>query len=344
MRTCKKVFMALSITLMLLTGANAGFAKTIKWKVAYGGAPNDPAYAMVKGFADALDKKSNGTFKLKIVLTKSLGYSMADTLQFLKQGLAQTAVIVPHYLARDERLFSVMLPQGVLLDAEDNFKMMGLVTESSKPIYERWGIDLVVPVMNGTTVDWIIISKEPINTLAHLQQKKFRHSDKIAMIAMKRLGISAQRVPLTETYMGLKTGVVDGAFFGRLYTLKQSLDEVTKYISYIGPYSVAMMPGIGANKKAWAKLPDDKKKLFTDVGKAVLWDFQMDKWKTRGYENYSAAELKKKGMVEIEAFSIEDRMKIQKAILEVWREECEKLGPEAVAHYNKAVSLIKTEL
>ena len=48
-------------------------------------------------------------------------------------------------------------------------------------------------------------------------------------------------------------------------------------------------------------------------------------------------------MTELEGFSREDRIKIQKATLEEWLAECKKIGPDAVAHYNKVVPLLTKE-
>ena len=89
-----------------------------------------------------------------------------------------------------------------------------------------------------------------------------------------------------------------------------------------------------------AKLLVDLEEAFTKAGKEVLWDGLFEKWKTDAYDKSSAAELVKKGMEEIVPFPREDFVKIQKAILDVWLEECRKLSPEAVAYYKKITSMI----
>ena len=341
----KKLFTTLVLMALLLVWAGLGQAKTTTWKLGFGAGPNDPEYPIVDAFIKKVDAYSEGQFKINILLTQPLGYGKDGILRFMKQGLAECGLVVPNYLHKADPMFGLLLPQGLLVEKQDNVKLIDVMKETLEKIYNKWGVTLQAPVWNGVMVDWVLISKEPINTLEQMKGKKIRHSDKMVLKALNNLGISAQYVSTTDTYMSLRTGVIDGAVYGRLWVLKQSLNEVTGYSSRMGPYSAAVMPGIGVSQKAWAKLPDDMKAVFKRAAKEVFWDSMLEKWETEFYEKYSIAELSKaeKPMKEIEPFPRQDLLTLQKEIIKVWQEESEKKGPEAVEHCKKVISIITKE-
>lgn len=326
--------------ILIFAFTSPGYSKTVSWKLGYGGAPNDPNHRVLKGFVKALEKNSNGRFKMKILLSSPLGYGRQDALRFLKQGIGEASDFAPGYLSRDEPMLGMLLPQGVLLEKEDNEKLMKMMIKTINKISSKWGAELRAPQIFAQMVDWVIISKEPINSLAKLKGKKIRHSDKISMKALNNLGVAAQFVPSSETYMALKTGVIDGAAYSRLFTLMTSMYEVTGYMSYVYPFSSAIPPGVAVSTKAWAKLPKDLQAVFDKTAKEYLWDSMYDKWKSDHFEKSSEAGLVKKGMKVLEPFSRADRIKIQQATLAAWLEECRKIGPEAVAHYERVTSII----
>lgn len=338
----KRISLIIGFIIAMLVGANTGFSKTVSWKLGYGGAPNDPTHKQWMGFAKALEENSNGRFKLKVQISAPMGYGIEDGLRYLKQGIGESCAVAAYYVARDEPMLGVLLPHGVLLEQEENEKLFAVIKEAINKIYAKWDAELRGPEMFALMTDWVLISKEPITSLEQLKGKKIRHSDKIAMKALNELGVAAQFVPSSETYMALKTGVIDGAAYSRLFTLVTSLHEVTKYMSYMYPYSTAVLPGITVSKKAWAKLPKDLQDIFDKTAKEYLWDRMYGKWKSRHFETTSEAGLLKKGMKILKPFSRADRIKIQKATLKAWREECERIGPEAIAHYDNVTSIINT--
>lgn len=336
----KRLFISIYTLAVLLLGTQVAGAQSVNWKIGFGGAPNDPNHQLLELFIQKLDAASSGRFKAKVVFTAPLGYGSDNILRYLKLGLAEAGVIFPNYLYKDEPMVGVILPNGVLLDMEDNEKLFPVVRETLDKIYGKWGVELRAPVIAAIGVYWTLISKKPINSLEQLRGVKIRHMEKTGIQAFNKLGVAAQFINSNETYMALKTGVIEGATSSRLFSLQTSMYEVTKYSSELYPYSTAVMPGVGVSKKAWAKLPPDLQLIWEKVAKGLLWDGMYAAWKNKTYEIKASAGMKAKGMVELDGFSREDRKKIQQATLVIWREECEKIGPEAVAHYNRIVPLI----
>ena len=64
-------------------------------------------------------------------------------------------------------------------------------------------------------------------------------------------------------------------------------------------------------------------------------------WRAEGIYNAAADELTKNGYRILEPFPLEDRLEIQQAILKVWREDVEKIGPHAQEFYDRIVAALK---
>lgn len=340
MKKMKRILTIFSVLLMLFALPDFTQAETVNWKLGYGGLPDDPVDGLIKTFQKKVEEISEGKFKLKIQYSASMGYKVPDALRYLKQGLGQSAVVLTQYLARDEPLFGVLLPNGVLLEKDDNDKLFGYMKETLVKIYNKWGLSLKSPTIAAITTYWYTFTKEPVTSYDQLKGKKMRHSDKITILALNRIGIPAQFVSASDSYMALKTGVLDGAFNGALHAFQDSTYETTKYFSNIGPYSVAYLPGIAVSQKAWKKLPKEHQEYWNKASKEFLWDAMYNAWKTETYDNKYKEALLQKGMKELPDFSLADRKKLQKAVLEIWLEECKKIGLEVVDHYNTVVKLI----
>lgn len=340
MKKLKRVLTVFGALMLLCVIPGITQAETITWKIGYGGLPNDPNDGLIKMFQKKLEDVSEGRFKTEVQYSASMGYNVTDALRYLKQGLGQSAVVATQYLARDEPMFGALLPNGVLLEKEDNVKLFDYMKDAVEKVYNKWGLTLTSPTIAANSVYWFTYTKEPVNSFEQLKGKKMRHSDKIAILALNKIGIPAQFVSASDSYMAMKTGVLDGAFTGPVFAFQDSTYEVTKYFSKMGPYSVAYLPGIAVSLKAWNRLPKEHQEYWTRASKEVLWDAMYSAWMGEVYEKESNKAILEKGMIELPDFSLEDRKKLQKAVLEVWLEECQKIGPDAVEHYNKVLELL----
>ena len=193
-----------------------------------------------------------------------------------------------------------------------------------RDIYKRHGVHLlnIYPYCN-----YVVMTTFPINSLEDLKGKKIRASGARAS-HLKKLGMAPVNILGAEQYMALQRGTID-ANTHCLYALGlYKLQEVVDYVM-LPPLETSITVNTYVNQKAWNDLPDDLKKIVTDVGnETVPW---VAKELEEADEQYMA-EAKKKG-VKFVTLSKEDVVRLRETGVEVWDEfrhkkncpDCEKL-------------------
>ena len=120
-----------------------------------------------------------------------------------------------------------------------------------------------------------------------------------------KLGVSAQIIGQNDLYVALQTGVVDCAVYPALFAHTISLNEVTKYASYL--YPVAGVPYVlGASKSAWDSLSDGERQAVSTAAERV-WARTNEYSKAEEKEQAARAKLKAQGLEFVAPFSGADR-------------------------------------
>ena len=115
----------------------------------------------------------------------------------------------------------------------------------------------------------ITCSKRPIQTVADLKGIKMRTPPiDVTIRTFKALGGSPQQVAYTETYMALKTGVVDGQENPFSNAVDMKFYEAQKYLSVVN-WQVHPDP-FYVNSAWYNSLPDDLKAVFDAVAEATM--------------------------------------------------------------------------
>ncbi|MCL4744001.1 MAG: TRAP transporter substrate-binding protein DctP [Burkholderiaceae bacterium] len=336
-----KSLLAVLATAVVSTGLAQ--AADVNWRLGSSVGPKDPTTINLQELAKRVDTKSGGRFKIEVVPIETIGFKNVDSLRVLKQGVLEAMNIVPYYVVRDEPLMGVFAPHGVLIDAEQNLKIVDEQYKIGAEILasSKWGIVQVARSPFGALRDLVIMSKDPVNTLEGLRKIKFRHFTKDGLQAFNALGVSTQVVPSSELYMALKTGVVDGSVYGPTYGQSQSIYEVTCCISYLSAFSMAYPFSIGVNKDVWAKVPPNLQKILVDESNA-MWRESLESWKQGAAEKTAYEWLTTKGgMKMLDPVPLADRKLIQAELLKIWRAQSEKISPVALAYFeriNKALN------
>ena len=112
-------------------------------------------------------------------------------------------------------------------------------------------------------------SKQPIATVGDLKGLKMRTPPiDVTIRTFKALGANPQQVAYTETYMALKTGVVDGQENPFSNAVDMKFYEAQKYLSVV---NWQVHPDPFYVNPAWYKsLPDDLKAVFDAVAEATM--------------------------------------------------------------------------
>ena len=109
----------------------------------------------------------------------------------------------------------------------------------------------------------------PIETPADIKGLKMRTPPIDSIVrTMKAIGASPQSVPYKETYMALKTGVVDGEENPASNITEMKFYEVQKYFTIVN-YQVHPDP-LFVNLAWYKGLPGDLKNIFDAVAKAAI--------------------------------------------------------------------------
>ncbi|MGB0959188.1 MAG: TRAP transporter substrate-binding protein DctP [Halocynthiibacter sp.] len=110
-----------------------------------------------------------------------------------------------------------------------------------------------------------ILTKEPITSLADLKTRKIRATSNVAKV-LSAFDIPTVYLPSQELYIGMSTGVIDGAIYGGPVEYEQlKLHETATHYTYMN----MLMPGwtetFLANPATWEKLSDEHKVILKDA-------------------------------------------------------------------------------
>jgi TRAP-type C4-dicarboxylate transport system substrate-binding protein len=184
----------------------------------------------------------------------------------------------------------------------------------------------------------VFCREEPVRTIADLKTKKLRVWARDQVEAFTSLGVAAQIIPQEEMYVAMKTGVVDCALYPALYAHTVSLQEVSKYASFL--YPMASGPYvIGVSADRWEKTDDTVKAAISEAAE--------DLWvRTNQYEADYQRELDardklvEQGIVWGEDFSDEDRQMFVSSVTEIWAELAEEAGGNAPAYRERVLEAL----
>ena len=176
-----------------------------------------------------------------------------------------------------------------------------------------------------------LMTSRPIRKFDDFKGLKVRALGTFATFAEK-LGMSPVNIPMTELYMALKLGTIDGSITGMDVHFDQKQHEIEKFLT-LPKFSFAEPLNILMNLKEWNALPDDLKKKLT----SALKDWS--KWAGNTAEPPRIKKVEdgfKAAGVEFVQLSPEDSMKVQALAVEVWDEWGKKDDYSA-----KAVAILK---
>ncbi|PID35937.1 MAG: ABC transporter substrate-binding protein [Rhodobacterales bacterium] len=161
--------------------------------------------------------------------------------------------------------------------------------------------------------DYDLLTKEPVSSLEDLKTRKIRATSNVAKV-LDHFGIPTVYLPAQELYIGMSTGVIDGAIYGGPVEYEQlKLNEVAKHYTYLN----MLMPGwtetFLANPETWAKLSDEHKAILEKAIAQFADDIHQ--WLADG--NTGVAE----GTFEYATLPAEDSKALTEAAQVVWEAE-----------------------
>lgn len=329
---------------VLMTGAasSAQAGSEVTWRVGHAQPQNAPVVKRMEALSNTISERSGGRFSLEIDNMTAHGFSAPDGLRLVAQQRVYDVVHhFPDYVVRDEPLFAAgVVPLHGLVDREDNEKVLQIQQEVANQIAAKWGLRFAAfQHVSGEQVRVYLFSKKPFASLEDLKSIKLRHWARSGVQIFSAAGVPAQVIPAADLYLALQNGTVDATVYPVNYALAGSLNEVTTYASYIAPYVASAPVGFLVRQETWDALPDDLKEIWT-AATLEQWEEARASYAKDDIEGGFVEELKKRGMTILDPLPEADRQTLQREALRVWREDAEKLGPQAVENYNHIVAAL----
>nr|WP_298057215.1 TRAP transporter substrate-binding protein DctP [uncultured Halomonas sp.] len=206
-------------------------------------------------------------------------------------------------------------------EARDVFANQGL-DELIADAYEEQGVKLIG---RGYGSDYGLLTSKPVSSLEDLQSMRIRATSSIATV-LEKFDIPTVFLPGEELYVGLSTGVIDGAIYGGPVEYEQlKLNEVAKYYTDIQLLNPGWIETALINPATWEKMSDEQQTILTAEIDQYLEDIHS--WLEEGNHR-----LIDEGELFVFATLPEaDANRLAEASLPIWEEEAEKSERNAQA-------------
>ena len=287
-RTFSRAAVAAAALFAWATGASAAepYVMKIGTNVA-----NDVNHAYCNEFARLINERSNGRMKAEVYPGGQLG-DIPQLIQGTQLGTIQLFVQPPGFLKGVDPRFQVTDAAGLFDSIEHAFKSV------TDPRFRTPFLALGDP-KNLTGVSLFVYgptsyaSTVPLASVADFKGKKIRVlASKFETTLMEKLGATGVPMPFLDALPALQQRAIDAVRSSWVVMGAMKFHSVTKYVTPVDDAMIFLAAFV--NKKWHADLPDDLRKMVTDVGVdaekymlGVSQRFEADSeknWKANGVE------------------------------------------------------------
>lgn len=319
-----------------LCGILATTAQAQDWRLNNFLPETRPETAQIEQFvADVNATLADDDFSLTLYSGGSLGLKNTDLLRVVPAGAVEMSLMWANYLGRDAPALGSVFVQGAISTVDELKAVLPVAQDIYAEEYEDWGITTVGYVAIPTLSVSVFCRDEPVNTLEGLKGVKLRVWAREQVETFTRLGVSAQIIPQEETYVALRTGVVDCALYPALYANTISLQEVTNYASFIYPMASAPYT-LGVETGLWESTDPEIRAAITEAADD-LWE------RTNQYDRDLELELEARenlGVTWGEDFPEADRALFLEAVSETWEMLAEEAGGNALDYRQRVLTAL----
>jgi C4-dicarboxylate-binding protein DctP len=256
----------LAVSFTVFAGPQTTLAKEFVFKYANTQSENHPRSKSMVFFKDTLEKASNGKIKVELYFSGVLGKE-AEVLEMVQMGTVQGCR--GGLFERANKKYLLYTLPFLFENAEQVVNVMR--SDFGKKINAGAMANGIYVPATGVAGGMrnITCSKRPVTSVPDLKGLKMRTPPiDVTIRTFKALGANPQQVAYTETYMALKTGVVDGQENPFSNAVDMKFYEAQKYLSVV---NWQVHPDPFYVNPAWYKgLPDDLKAIFDAVAEAAM--------------------------------------------------------------------------
>lgn len=258
----KVVFLTMVVLLgfALMGQVEGAEQKVIKLKFASYFVPTHPISVLNQKFCDEIKKRTNGRVEISHHTSSTL-LSAPKIYQGVVSGITDIGMSNISYTRG-------RFPVIDLLDLPLGYPSAYAATMADNDFYNKFkpkDFDSVhILYLHACSPYVIYTTKKPVRTLEDLKGLKIAGKGRIADL-LKALGAVPVPLETGDYYDSLSRGIVDGAA-SPINTLKDwKLAEVAKYAVNLDKLGAVYTFYVAMNKNKWNALPNDMKKVFTDV-------------------------------------------------------------------------------
>lgn len=231
-------------------------------------------FAAWEAFAEDLEKRTDGAITAELSDMAELGFSGAEALGLVSDGLADAIEVIPGFVAGEQPII-----EGVQLPGTFD----GL--DTSMEAWTGWAEklrehpDIVGGHVLGS-IGWECIylwSNRELGSLSDVSGMQIRVFGEAQSDLVGALGAEPVSMPLADTYAAMERGVINGVITGATAGAALSLDEVADYLADLNLGCTGALAVI--NQELWDSLTDADREALTEAGKvlsATSWDVAQD--------------------------------------------------------------------
>jgi TRAP-type C4-dicarboxylate transport system substrate-binding protein len=263
MKKCKLFSCIAIIALLALVICSNAAAKTVlrmnhQFPAAAAGSKID------QWFVDEVKKATGGEIEIQIFWSNALG-AAKENLTLLGTGAIDAAGMSAGYFPAQLPFFAA--PNSLPM-AMDNIcqssALMKAFMEKIPAFQEEAKRNKVVPIFFHLLNPYLLVTREPVNTLEDLKGKKIRTWGEDMPRLVKAAGGTPVTIFLPELYENLQRGVIDGCPFSVDFIQTYKIYEVAKYVTEVVMWEGPAW-GVWFSQKSWDKLSKKHQQIIMDV-------------------------------------------------------------------------------
>lgn len=210
--------------------------------------PRGPRADAMKWWAAELEKRTAGQVKVKFHWTQSM-VKGKEILKAVGSGLADAGTILGVYTPADLPVWNMANIPFTISDPWVGMRTWQKLRETMpelKAEADRKNVHILANFSSGA-ID--LISKEPIRSMADLQNRKIRATGGFSQL-LKSMGATPVRIGFGEVYQALDRGTIDGSINYIPFMKAFRHYEVASHVTEVKMGQI-LGYGIGVNKKLW---------------------------------------------------------------------------------------------
>ncbi|WP_211117162.1 TRAP transporter substrate-binding protein [Sporosarcina ureilytica] len=289
--------------------------ETITLKLADNHPEDYPTVIGDKKFAELVEEKTNGRYKIDVYAGGQLGDEKSVVEQLQLGSIDLTRVNATPLTEFSEDIGVLSLPY---LFKDEESKWEHLNGEIGQELLDSFeGTNLVGLAFYDSGERSIYNSKRLVKTPEDMKGLKIRvQPSELAVNIFESFGSSATPMEYGEVYSAIQTGVIDGAENNLPSYYTSNHYEVAKYLTinkYSGPPEILM-----ASQSLWDKLSEEDKKAFKEAALESV-EYQREAWA-------KLVEESKEAVIENgnEIFEVTDFAPWRKAVEPIYEKHGEK--------------------